>query len=587
MKKTYRAIAAMMLGLSLAAGMLSGCVSKPSTSQASSEAGSERETGNTADKNNAVSTAQADAAVEKPEDKAEEKEECVQPVSVFIEQHTVSASNQEAYSQIAEHSYNYITLSEEDAKKYPELAKTFTEENKQKDEDKRETLSQLIGMYDQMYEDYDGDNEGFPYTMTDNSKISVLRADSNVVSLFGEYSGYYGGVHGYYSYFGCNYDTKTGKKLVITDVITDMDKMFELIDAQLQERYPEQYEYFVKMDDYKQNGNYDVMAFSLGNECVRVYFNPYEIGSYADGVQVVDIYFDEHPELIQDKYMKTLDSYIMPFTENLPFYLNVRGDGREKISLTSDMPDDHYYEWQITAGRRSVKINDGCYSENSYIVCRDGKYYLYLFETSDNDYVMMRLIDLEKMDYDPDYMPGYQLADQDHTYDDSRDAEGIYEYSNKKAGFSDPDDFVFTERIFLMGTLSGERHFHIGAAGIPETEDEFYTIRQTGVIKANMPIKCDVVDHKNGTSTDGVIPEGTFLIYAATDGESWVELQEVDASLVESNEDPEYQYFRLKENMNADMDKPVYHVRLEKKDWYYAVDGVEDQDAFTGVVYAG
>lgn len=587
MKKTYRKIATMMLCLSLTASMLSGCGSKSSATQASSKADNGKQTENAEDKDNAVSTAQADAAAEKPEDKAEEKTEGVQPVSVFIDQHTVSVSNQETYSQKAEHSYNYITLSEEDAKKYPELAKTFAEENKQKDEDKGETLSQLIGMYDQMYEDFGSDNEDFPYVMTDHSKLSVLRADSNVVSLFGEYNNYYGGVHGYYSYYGYNYDTKTGKKLVITDVVTNMDKMFELIDAQLQERYPEQYEYFVKMDDYNDEANYPIMAFSLGNESLRIYFNPYEIGSYADGVQVADIYFDEHPELIQDKYMETLDSYIIPITDYLPYYLNVKGDGREKISLTSDIPEDYYYEWQITAGRRSVKISDYCYSENSYIVCKDGKYYLYLFETSDNDYVIMRLIDLEKMDYDPDYMPGYQLADLDYTYDDSRDAEGIYEYNNKKANFSNPDDFVLTERISLMGTLSGERHFRVGADGIPETEDEFYTIRHTGVIKANMPITCDVVDYKNGTSTDGVIPEGTFLIYAATDGESWVELQEVDVSHVESNEDPEYQYFWLKENMKADMDKPVYRVHLEKKDWYYTIDGVEDQEAFTGVVYAG
>ena len=48
----------------------------------------------------------------------------------------------------------------------------------------------------------------------------VLRADENVVSYEQFYDDYYGGAHGYHSYTGFTFDTKTGKKLDIYDVIT-------------------------------------------------------------------------------------------------------------------------------------------------------------------------------------------------------------------------------------------------------------------------------------------------------------------------------------------------------------------------------
>ena len=47
-----------------------------------------------------------------------------------------------------------------------------------------------------------------------------FRADENVVSYEQFYDDYYGGAHGYHSYAGFTFDTKTGKKLDLYDMIT-------------------------------------------------------------------------------------------------------------------------------------------------------------------------------------------------------------------------------------------------------------------------------------------------------------------------------------------------------------------------------
>lgn len=65
----------------------------------------------------------------------------------------------------------------------------------------------------------------------------ILRADENVVSYELFYYDYYGGAHGYNSYTGLTFDTKTGKKLGFYDVITDEDKVKSGIVHELKDKY--------------------------------------------------------------------------------------------------------------------------------------------------------------------------------------------------------------------------------------------------------------------------------------------------------------------------------------------------------------
>lgn len=149
-----------------------------------------------------------------------------------------------------------------------------------------------------------------------NSDLLIRRADSTVFSLLNDSSDYLGGAHGMYGWIGVNFDVETGKRLTISDVCTNADKLIELIIKRLRADYDERH-FFEELDEkiIKLVAE-DTINFVIEPRGVTFIFNPYAIAPYASGMMTTTILFREQPSLFKTKYRQAPAA----FAQTLAFY---------------------------------------------------------------------------------------------------------------------------------------------------------------------------------------------------------------------------------------------------------------------------
>lgn len=181
-----------------------------------------------------------------------------------------------------------------------------------------------------------------------NSDVYVRRADSLVVSLLEFGSSYMGGAHGMYGVTGKNFDTYTGQEMQLTDVFTSQTAMTSAIKQQLMFDYPnasfqgnDGASMREMVDQLAKEGN---LFWTMDPRGVTFYFNPYILGSYAEGIFTTTLLYSERPEIFKhDQYTNAITrrgphSYCM----EIPSYLSVRlsdSPRGDRLSVMND-PDE-------------------------------------------------------------------------------------------------------------------------------------------------------------------------------------------------------------------------------------------------------
>ena len=208
--------------------------------------------------------------------------------------------------------------------------------------------------------------------------VFIRRADTLAVSLLETNMNYEGGMHGMSGVFGKNFDSKTGQLLTLSDVITDKPRFANLIVEQLLREYPKAS--FVESggESVKEAVNLatgiDNVIWTLDPTGITVYFNPYHIDSYSEGIFTTTVLFDEHPEIFAEKYCRTPKSYCMELRSYLPVRASFANgdsaqvrvfssDGGQRIALNGVILDD----WGETNDVRPVLVS-----------LADGRRYLYV-----------------------------------------------------------------------------------------------------------------------------------------------------------------------------------------------------------------
>lgn len=180
----------------------------------------------------------------------------------------------------------------------------------------------------------------------------VLRADENVVSYEQFYDDYYGGAHGYHSYAGFTFDTKTGKKLDLYDVITGEESVKAGIIQELKNKYasenglvenntPEEDAdaFFEYVDSKDQSG---AVAWSLGADRLNIYYNPYNIGSWALGIVSVSLPFEKYPDAVKEEYKMGTSDYAVKIGNYADYSADIYNDGSfSVVSVYPDGADDY------------------------------------------------------------------------------------------------------------------------------------------------------------------------------------------------------------------------------------------------------
>ncbi len=378
---------------------------------------------------------------------------------------------------------------------------------------------------------------------------------------------YLGGAHGTGYSFGCNYDTRTGEELQIQDVVTDMDTFAGLAEAAVYE------ESGLTMDDlFLEEGeslkDYIAKAaaehtlnWKITNDGVSVWFNPYEISYYAAGMPSGSVKFAEQTDIFSDYYAEAPRTYVYAANNLGTSGMDFNGDGRtDELRVWASMDEYGTYE-ALKVSMNGVETGKDiwAYSYDPYILhTADGKNYLYVICGSDNDYRMLEVFDLN----------GSSAVYVGEVNNCGLRAQ-LLDASSYLCGeelLTDPENFYLESRMEVLSTYSASRRYHVGADGMPVADEDFYqvdasTYEWREALTAKKDVPCvQVAEDGSVTADNAVIPAGTKLILYRTDGSSLVDLKAGDT---------------------------LYRIEVDHSEWPYTINGVEEEEYFDGIMYAG
>lgn len=573
------------LGIGLMTAAFSGCSKQQSTENTTSEAATE----SSKDAENAEAAKEEESGEETSAASGE-----VKPVTVRIEQveHTASADMGDNISKTeAQYEYPRLYLDDESAKDYPELAKAFEQYNSKYDADKDSVLETLKDEYAEVKDAYGDDTTMF---IAETLKGSVLRADSNVVSILIDYDDFHGGAHGFYCTYGVNFDAKTGKELCLGDVVKDKDAFTKLVSEKFYEEYTKNPDYTglndagEELQGYDFNSN-DYIQWSIDPECVTVYFAPYTLGAYALGAQDISIYFDEAPEIFNEQYTKACENYIMPLDAYKSVSVDAGTGKREKVDYSLNNVGDA--EWGIyqptfSIGNLDITGEWDCYSMECYLVHSNGKYYIYAFQTTYNDGVFLSVVDLANKSLDSSRN---EILHNEYYYSSDYSKENYSIWIKGCTALTNPEHLVLATSLDTLGTYSAYRTYHVGDDGYPEAEEDYYTSDSDFAFKAAKDLELDVVDESGKVTGKENVPAGTYLAVVRTDGKSFADVQAVDESEIEVYGEGEWKTYHLNKSISelADTTKSMYRIAVDRSDYPYKANGVEEDELFEGLMYAG
>lgn len=444
------------------------------------------------------------------------RDDFVDLLSVSVGQGFEYYWDEEYETTLAGLKYPVVKLEESDANAYPQLAENLMANMASR---KNELYDEYKGMIEAARIDYPDMSEYFREYESSESAM-VRRADSRVLSLL--YNGflYEGGVHGYYYYWGENYDTETGSLLKLTDVVNDISAFAAAVEEELYAHWEPEvfFEDFEPQQYFKEN--LDLISWTLDSHGVTVYFNPYDIAPYATGVQCATVAFDAKPELFDEKYTVVPDSYGVQVDLDIPFYYDVDGDGELDEILVYGIPNEYGYVVH------NVHVDQECFVEfdedaiYAYDICsphmvhmEDGRNYLLIENQTDNDYRTNTIYELTsgtpvKVDH--------ILAGM-HT-DWLEEDEVIL-----KEVLTDPYSFRMDSRTWCVGTYDGYMTYYLDVDGFPVSYENYYTFESMPEFTAQKEFELKTVSEYGEVGETIVVKAGETVKYYRTDSSQFAD----------------------------------------------------------------
>lgn len=352
--------------------------------------------------------------------------------------------------------------------------------------------------------------ESMDYSMyfTNESSDTVYRADTQVFSFANCNSSYLGGAHPGTYFSGVTYDSVTGKELELKDVVTDYDKLCEITLEKLKnyeyaDCFFEDYETTVR-DMFYGTGEYELALpeYWLTSQGMKLLFNEYAIAPYAAGYTMIDITYEDAPELFNSQYVYNGEGTIQYGNGDAPVYIDVDGS-RQEVTVDTTVNDDEYrIDFEVNVGDKKSNFEFYGFSSSWYVLTdKNGNSFMYVETVMENDYTVLEVLKL-----------------------DGTGAAKVGEVSGlwfAKGFCTDPYNMIMYERTESLGSFGGARKYHISDTGMPETDDTEYTIRMGKSDWFNGLVSIvDLVVYVDGQEVNA--PAGTVFYVMATDNKSYV-----------------------------------------------------------------
>lgn len=474
--------------------------------------------------------------------------------------HYTDYYNNEDGVRLYTNDYDELSMPEELEEQYPGIKKAIDDYNDiyitaEDNEEGGMTYSEMIDSANEMYKNDEYFNEFF-----EHNNCHITRLDSNVLSIVNNFSNYTGGAHGYYGLSGDVYDAQTGTKLSITDVVTDISilrdaalEVFSRDYSMFQEEEPDSTENLKKSFDDPEQINW-----SMGPESISLYYNPYDLGSYAGGNQVLEIKFSNYPGLFKEGYAPQEGDWCI---QDNQMSIDIDSDGADdyiNVTLNTNF-ENNYQEIDgvtISAGSKTATFGLHGYEGTTYLVKKDDKYYAYIDLLSESD---QHVIWGYSLSGDSIKELGYIAGSFASPVADYDYGEGYY--ISTKGFFYNPNCFYKSSTVSLISTYGGICQCYIDNEGNIKRFDDYYSPSTNFEFVSKKELTLDIVDKDGSVVGNETLPSGTSFYPYRTDDEKYVDLQLDDGRLV--------------------------RVEVDHSDYPYKVNGDDLEDVFDGILFAG
>ena len=467
----------------------------------------------------------------------------------------------------------YFLADEKTTLRYPELADALMQLKEQKEHNFDMATESLLDSQKFMIE-----TESYPIDLTDYTECRVLRADNVLFSFIETNENYYGGAHGMYSVAGYAFDVETGKNLSFTDIVVDETKIRDLIAEKLDEEYGDIFfdDIHTLIDQY----DFNSLCWSISYFDVTLYFNPYDLGPYASGSQQVVFPFSEYADLFDEKYLSVPEQFVTQLSEYEQFCLDVNGDGKnEDIGLSSKYLEDDCLSVLISVDGKETDSDSWSYRIDTYLIKVQNKVYLYLFEHHESDYVTLKVYDFAKEDFVENDNANLYIPEKSNF--EERDNISFCESTGPV--FSNPGKVRMASRLETLSTYQGTKEYHVNESGMLVTDDDYYDVEVSFLIKTLEDIPCQIVSGEEmNTSESGTIPAGTFVkIISATEDKVFV----VEAIGYAPDENTDMYGFYEDDNTKYNTEE-IFCIQLDEE-FGNTLNGRDVWELFDGLMYAG
>lgn len=468
----------------------------------------------------------------------------------------------ETYSgYIAYMEYEVLHLMPEDAEKYPLLNETL---NNLADGVIANVKTIFENAREAALNDFDPDNTNYSMVYNIKEDYNVRRADETVLSIAQQYESFTGGAHGYYATYPDNYDTKTGKLIDFKDVVTDIDKAYERIGEAIKEKYADSIDMFLddlSFTEYK-NNEYPQL-FTIDYDGITVIYNPYDIAAYAVGQVTVKLSYEENKDILDEKYFTDVPaSYAIQLSPYEEYTMDIDGDGElDTVRISTFFPTiyDNVDTITFVINGQPTDVKDEelyAFQISTFLIkAPSGKVYAYLECIGMNDYATLNIFEIKKDGIGKRAEVDLGISDPSYVYDVSDGYKWI------QGIILNPNDMRLEHRTDVFGTSHISKKYKVGEDGLPVTDDEVYLFDSRLDYTAKKEMKLKVVDEEGNETDDYDLKAGDHVYAYRTDGETFVDAKLADGRIVRFN--------------------------LTTKEWPYLIDGIDIEEIFEDVIFAG
>ncbi len=393
---------------------------------------------------------------------------------------------------------------------------------------------------------------------TFESRYTVQRADSLILSIREDHSAYTGGVHPNYGAVGMTYDTATGVRLELTDVLTDTDSLDEILTEKIREKYS--FDSFDGLHELLMDYAPEDYDWTLSYQGITFYFDPYEIAPFAAGLLTATIWFDEMPELFRGEYMVLPQggyAMALPYYDDVEVDLYLGDDVRDSLSFWTR--EDEYGEKYLTLELNGQQYTDETcwgYIIEPYLVCMgeqdSRRCYIYAEATIENDYRVLYSYDLSSGT--PRLITDYSGVGFHGVWDPEAGSQGMY-YT---VLFNDPAEVALGTKCHMLGTKTAYRNYALDMGGTLQPLSDAYELDEDlAPIISSIPLDVKILPQ----NTVETVPAGTEFFFLRTDNESWVDLAMTDGR--------------------------ECRIELETLEWPHTINGIPEEECFANLLYAG